>query len=630
MKETQSLWSNQSNRAETFELSELVRELPIWETVSQEEDYLSANEAFKTPVIGMVVPWTLNYELFVTHCLFQTRREVSTSELLRTHVLPTMPRRIDDSLSSAYFQLIKEMNLAGAVKNEISLNERTIALREDRCTCLPRQLFDHEENVFLAAFANEKPKPFLIPEARGYHSLWAATNMRRRWNGCIDGYDYLICARVFEKRLKTRGQDVSVLSQDTNTVLSPISSDSMTLGSVPQNFWNSLSVYRLFPVLKTVEHVPRYQAEQMQKVARQNAYLNLREICLRKYMPICWSQRQFVNPEPNIVCLERINTMGKPTMPDVWRHLEHLAACAKTVSGDEIKTLLSDLRSTYGFLQEHRSISKGHFHMRQTALWLNVESDSRENLDPFTLTSSWISLDNLILDSPCDAPPMRAAGSFLSSYSALLREIGCKVLYHPNINLSAAQTNSEDPFNAIRSLWLDGALTDVAFQADDGPAIFAHRVVLACQSEYCRTLFKKQWDPRAAGSNADPIQERDMSGAALQVLISFCYNHDLEKVRSLQAQANDDIETLTSKCQQLLDILSAADYWLMPKLKLYVESSLIAGVRYFVRPDNVKEIQAAVDAANSKQLKAYCIEYTATNSEAVFLAYAENGEDSTE
>lgn len=52
---------------------------------------------------------------------------------------------------------------------------------------------------------------------------------------------------------------------------------------------------------------------------------------------------------------------------------------------------------------------------------------------------------------------------------------------------------------------------------------------------------------------------------------------------------------------------------------------MIRGVRFFVRPDNVKQVEKVADEANAEELRKYCEEYIIENVEAVLLANVEDG-----
>ena len=112
-----------------------------------------------------------------------------------------------------------------------------------------------------------------------------------------------------------------------------------------------------------------------------------------------------------------------------------LAETAQSITEAEIKSFVSDLRKTYEFLHLNLHESKDTFSDTNAAIWWNAEVTNSNLIGLDVLHSSWTSLENLILDSPCDAPPLMIVNAFLGRFTSLLKEIGCKSLYYPSIAL---------------------------------------------------------------------------------------------------------------------------------------------------------------------------------------------------
>lgn len=85
------------------------------------------------------------------------------------------------------------------------------------------------------------------------------------------------------------------------------------------------------------------------------------------------------------------------------------------------------------------------------------------------------------------------------------------------------------------------------------------------------------------------------------------------------------MSVIAEKINALLDVLVAADRWLMPDLHLDAHRQVIGGIRFFVRPDNVKQVEKIADEANAEELRKYCEEYSIEDTEAVLLASSEDG-----
>jgi hypothetical protein len=92
-----------------------------------------------------------------------------------------------------------------------------------------------------------------------------------------------------------------------------------------------------------------------------------------------------------------------------------------------------------------------------------------------------------------------------------------------------------------------------------------------------------------------------------------------------QVRPDDSVSRIADKLDGLLDVLVASDRWLMPDLHADAQHQVIAGIRFFIRPDNVESVKNVADEANATELRNYCTEYIALNAETVLLANTENG-----
>ena len=163
------------------------------------------------------------------------------------------------------------------------------------------------------------------------------------------------------------------------------------------------------------------------------------------------------------------------------------------------------------------------------------------------------------------------------------------------------------------------------FEAE-GNVISAHKVILASRSLYCEKQFHGPWafEPES-NTNNKPVKLEDMTYATLKILIEYCYDDHLDWAAGMHVQEEDDLSVVAEKLDILLDVLIAADRWLMPDLHLEAHRQVIRGIRFFVRPENVKQVGKVADEANAEELRKYCEEYSIENAEAVLLASVEDG-----
>lgn len=298
--------------------------------------------------------------------------------------------------------------------------------------------------------------------------------------------------------------------------------------------------------------------------------------------------------------------------------LTFLAELAQLIKESDVQSFLEDLRCTYEFLQLHLHESKNSYREQRASIWFNAEAVAPSSISLSALRTSWTTLENLLIDSPCDAPPLMTVQPFLGRFSPLLRELGCKSLYYPPISLPAIDA-PKTTLGLLRELWIAAVLTDVTFEAE-GSTISAHKIILASRSLYCKKMFHGPWALASDNHTPNIISLEDMAYATVKILVEFCYNEDHDWAASMRVEEDNGLQVIADKLDSLLDVLVAADRWVMPDLHADVQRQVVAGIRFFIRPDNVKHVSKVAAEANASELRMYCEEYIVQNPAAVLLA----------
>ena len=620
-----------SGRPEFKPLSMLdnVHDLPLWPRVSSKEGYLTAREAIVAEESAFVVPWIRDYDRFTEANDFCKHVSIGDAKMLTEYVLPALPEHIYERTKATYTRLIrniaysfesrKQTKKKNSAWQSIHLSTYRLAATEDGNLCLASDLFDAGDSIFSAAFRVQPTNMFLMPEVRKHASFWYELGIRRREHGKLKARDYLACLHALQRRLTIDNNPT--LATDTEIVLRPLCASDGSLSDLDYATWSTIATMDVFPVKFASGNEPEYRRVWLREshLASQRRTMSLKEVVRREFAAVCWSQTSFALHEPSIYTLQQIGSKGQPSCAMVCRHLTSLADHAKSVDEAGLRSFVEDLNRTYDFLQLNLSESKSMFRQPQAAIWLNVEAKIPTAISIDVIKSSWTSLENLLLDSPCDAPPLMTVQPFLGRFSTLLKDIGCNSVCYPSI----APRSSSKPHATLAhvwKLWQEDILVDVRFEAE-GRTLPAHKVILASHSEYCKRQFHGPWAV-ASGSN-DSVRAiiiEDMTYATLKILIGYCYIPDLDWAIDMHATKDDNLEAIADKLDALLDVLAAADRWFMPDLHADAESNLVAGARFFIRPDNVEDVSRAVGDANSVLLKNYCEEYKARNAEAVLLA----------
>jgi sacsin len=603
-------------------------DLPVWPRISSQHGYLTAREAVAAQNPAFVVPWIKDYHLFTEINHFHRSDSIDDVGMLRSHVLPALPDLIDKQYEAPYFHLVEAIASSSSLKENTSkketnrrfvmpLNTHRLAARQDGILCLASDLFDHNDATFLAAFRLEGPKRFLMLEAQTHDSLWHELGIRRRQYFKFNGADYLLCLRALERRLA--GLHDQDLMNDTKTVLYPLCTSDETLSDLDSTIWSTISSLPVFPLSTVSEHEPDFRRHRMEFISSQRCTLSLRDIVKQEFAAVCWSQTPFTLHEPSTSSIRRIGSQGQPTCTMVWRHLAFMAKLAQHISEADVESFIDDLQRTYEFLLLNLQESKTTFDKPEAAVWFNTETTNPSTVSLEVLKSSWTSLENLLLDSPCDAPPLMMVQPFLGRFSTLLKEIGCRTLYYPPVTVSSVD-RAQTTFDFVRELWKDGILTDVIFQAE-GSTIAAHKVILASRSSYCKTQFCGSWATQLNSNDTNEVIElKEMTYATLQIMIEFCYNEIHDWAVRMQVNKGDSLSIIAEKLDWLFDVLAAADRWLMPDLHADAERHILRDAKYFVRPDNVKYVQKVASDSRAPVLEDFCQKFIDENPEAVLLA----------
>lgn len=612
-------------------LSDAANDLPVWRRISSENGYLTAREALVAQDSAFVVPWMKDYHCFTDKSFRMPT--VDTVRLLKDFILPNLPQRVDETTKDSYFQLVNAIPYNPSLKQKMNkkkkaryfilpLIEYRLAARQNGDLCLASALYDHSDAVFAASFRFEASNKFLVPEIRHHLSFWHEIGLRRREFGRFKGPDYLACLQALQCRLT--GPANPHLAADTQVVLSPLCANDSSLDDLSPTTWSAIAKLDVFPVSLVPEDEPDYRRDRTEVLASQKKTLSLENIVRREFAALCWSQTAFAFHEPSSLSIQKSGSKSQPSCAMVWEHLIFLAETVQSIAEAEVESFMSDLQRTYEFLHLNQHESKDTFSDKNAAIWWNAEVTNSNLIGLDVLHTSWTSLENLILDSPCDAPPLMMVNPFLGRFSSLLKEIGCKSLYYPSIALPS-WNRSETAFAAIRQLREKEVLNDVRFEAE-GSVISAHKVILASRSLYCEKQFHGPWAfESGSNTNNKSVKLEDMTYATLKILIDYCYDDHLDWAAGMHVQEEENLSVIAEKLDALLDVLVAADRWLMPDLHLDAHRQVISGIRFFVRPDNVKQVEKVADEANAEELREYCEEYSIENAEAVLLANPEDG-----
>ena len=475
--------------------------------------------------------------------------------------------------------------------------------------------YDHGDHIFQAAFREEVATRFLMIAFRGHKNFWIDVGLKRKSDVSFI-QDYVLCLQTLRKRLEawnTPHLDPQ-LASDAQAVLEPLTA---LLSSATSGFsksdWLRVRKEATFPALTALNRQPSYRRDFMAALAASNRLLRLEDVIMSQYIPICWSQTSFPSIEPSKNTFCEITLHGRPPVAMVWRHLHHLMQSANYITEDAIPSFLSDLTFTYDFLQDNLLQSRDAFTQTTAPLWLNLAITDDDLVRLEDLQSSWLKIEHLVLLSTYDSPPLMSVQPRLMRHERLLRALGCRTIVYstmiaPDIGLRESLSAS------MTRMRHEEKMLDVTLSAD-GQDVKAHKVVLAAASDYFAANFNGNW------AKDDRINLEDISFHALSMVVDFIYA-DVFDWTSTRVTDEDTVDVIADKLDDLLDLLTVADRFLMPVLTCQAEGELLRAGRSFVRIDNVLDIRNRAAEANAHNVEKACTAFYEENKVPVDLIYS--------
>lgn len=540
-----------------------LKSIPLWPNfqVPSADKLKAANHVLLAASPRLLVPWMRDRHRFVSpqvsrdlrsqDCLLKLGvKKLSNDVLLRDYVLP-----LPSTLSSDYWTFFGPLidAIVGISSSDTTrsidriLKNSNIAADGNRTLKRACDLYDHQDEIFVAAFRGQETTMFLHDSLRANPLFWGRVGLRQRVDDFINFLDYLECLRRLESRLTANDALAdSNLEMDTRKVLTPLTSPSYSLQRFAPVDWQVISQKKVFLSKKVFNAGPDYRKNGMAAVATQQHLLRLSDIISYDHVAVCWSQTAFPVLRPTVE--------GRPKADMVWRHLQHLKNSAQHLERYQLHDFLTDLHLTYEYLQDYLQESQTAFNLKSSAIWLNLSSSDHNTLVLDDVKSSWYKIDQLVLSSSCDAGEVKAVRQSLMRFDKLLRGLGCNTITYPTI-IRPELHLGRSALNSLRQLRNDGKLVDITYSTE-GKIVKAHRVVLAAMSEKCAGQFSGRW----MVENIIKYDEKEdpdnfLSYHTLSTMIKYAYEDEIDWKEMEVVPDKDDADKTADKLELLLDLL---------------------------------------------------------------------------
>ncbi|KAL8828013.1 MAG: hypothetical protein Q9170_006784 [Blastenia crenularia] len=596
-----------------------IRSLPVWPRYNAHADlsanmppYITINNAFTCPQKSMLQPWVQNKQRFIDPDVvykFSVTLEALGCSIMNAqstwkHLEPELPRNLKPDQVQGYLRWIE------CLAYNAFYPRAKIAPNGWNVLCDPASLFDHEDSIFLAAFEESDSGHFLHPAFHKKRDFWIKVGLRNRISGVMDASDFLECVNQLTMRLSIPASRSRVF-QDAEKVTGYLRLFNPGFGYWPDQTWTMIARAKMYRANPNVTFEPFHRRKRMTSLSNDSTPLCINDAAPETHKAILWSQRPFLQGEPDAKVYNKLPDGGRPNVQLVYNHLQFLINMRHDVGERELPEYLIDLQATYSYLQEHRTATVSILCIREAKVWLNLPTTVLTSITSSQLDVSLRSAKSLCLNAPLDTHMMERVKNFLVPYETLLKALGCQSMVQPPKQKMASHGKKQRPLDhiwaALRDMRKQGQLTDVIFETE-GQQVCANRNIMAASSEYCRAQFLGDW-----GSILGPkatIQVTDLSIKTLNYVVDFAYAGD---VQWPQLQDPGDINEVADTLDELLDLLRGADMWFVEMLHDLTEQYLLDHSESFIRPDNVDSVKELADAGRAKRLVDHCDAFIRVN-----------------
>ena len=577
---------------------------------------LAAKDAIFCSSPALLTPWTHDRSQFVSPEFVKLNE--STLRTMGFHVEEAqkiwtdrierfLPNTLSADLFDQYYQLI------GCLASYSITTSTKVAPNGRGYFCKANELYDESDAIFQAAFREQEQQlaRFVHPRFRSLRYYWISLGMRNRSGTDFRSYeDYLECTRAIDARWHGTSSDVD-FSADALEVASYLSFEKPTFHSWSASTWNQIARVRMFALKTDHTHEPAYRQTRMRELSQQSTHSCLQAAGKESNKRMIWSQQPFLERPPAAYVYQ--NHVAKPSVGVVYAHVLYLMQIRSSVLPANVAEFLKDLQACYLYFQEDITSIRVVEGITKAAIWLNISTTDVDSVTAQQLqTSPLLAAEWLCINSPADPTPYHNALKFLIPYEKLLKSLGVHSVVirerEPRANASDDVTPSEYFASNLRRLRDQGKFLDVTFLAHGGVQVSAHRLCLAGASEYCQVRFSGEWG-RLLEQNAT-IPALDLKGLTLQRIVDFAYGIPVVWSHLSADPSNNEI---ADRLDELLDLLQAADMWLMKELHSNTEQYVIEHFSTYVRPDNVEAVKKEANVAKAYHLEKTCADFIEDN-----------------
>jgi sacsin len=427
---------------------------------------------------AMLHPWTTNRENWIDPAFYSRNTDIfaklevvpqSMEDIWKrtSSLFPPAGTVVPEDQRAKYLRFIQQLP-----KLKYPLSAPPLAVNPEYELCQPNSLYDHTNDLFLAAFRLEKRK-FLHSDVRQMDH-WKRFGLRASDGGYrLPAEYYLDCIRAMSARYDgyVKQSDINFLADCERVANLVCGYISVSIDGI-HTVWRAVLKAPIFQVRRDVAGESWYRKARMRSLASQRCTTSPENAGRIKDINISWSQVVFLKPEPVVEVYSVHPSKGSPSVRTVVAHLQYLIDIRTTVSQEEVGLYLKDVQDTYAFLQTHVSEAQSVPSLRSGRVWLNLETTDVDRIKKEDLGGALTSADRLCFRCPVDPGKLKFVRSFLTPFEKLLTALGCQSVKQPP--LRARRESLDDTaqpmarvMDSICQLRKKGELFDITLSAMD-------------------------------------------------------------------------------------------------------------------------------------------------------------------
>lgn len=258
-----------------------LRRLPIWRRYKRSQsaphEHVAAEDASFCAHDAMLMPWVKNLTCFVLPQLVTSHgtelsrlgvpllTEIKAWELIKGDLPPDVKNTGSRKEHLEFVRFLSQH----AQQNRDFKPSGKLAPNGASILCETQTLYDHQDDIFSAAFREQKTTRFLHSEMQLgiLHRFWVSLGLRKRPSTRVLGHeDYLACCLAIDRRWD-HAFTSPVFTEDSAKVAGHLNFDNEEFHLWPRGTWLEIAKFRMFRVRDVSANESSYRRKWLFKIS---------------------------------------------------------------------------------------------------------------------------------------------------------------------------------------------------------------------------------------------------------------------------------------------------------------------------------------------------------------------------